>query len=293
MTLEQLRIFIRVAECLSMTRAAGELHLSQPAVSAAVAALEGRYATRLFDRVGRRLELSAEGRLFLPEARAVLERAAQARLLLDDLAGLVRGSVRLVASQTVATYWLPARMARFAAAWPGLTLSLDVGNTAHAVEAMLEGTADLAFVEGETDRPELARTPVGGDRLGLYAAAGHPLAGRRLTPEDLRGAAWVLRESGSGTRAFFARALADYELELADLTIRLELPSNGAVLTALAGGELIAPVSDMAATACREAGRLVRLDCPLGARTFHRLVHRERHLSRACQAFLAATTPEN
>ena len=77
MTLEQLRIFVAVAETLSMTRAAGRLHLSQPAVSAAVAALELRHTTRLFDRVGRRLELTEAGRLFVPEARDVYPEPSQ------------------------------------------------------------------------------------------------------------------------------------------------------------------------------------------------------------------------
>ena len=104
MTLEQLRIFVTVAETLNMTRAAEALHLAQPSVSAAVAALESRHGLRLFDRVGRGLELSAAGRTFLPEARAVLAAAQDAARALDDLAGLRRGTLALAASQTVATY---------------------------------------------------------------------------------------------------------------------------------------------------------------------------------------------
>ena len=107
MTFEQLHAFIIVAETLSMTRAAERLHLTQPAVSAAIAALEERQATRLFDRVGRHLELTAAGKVFLPEARAVIARLEEARRVFDDLAGLARGELRLAASQTVATYWLP------------------------------------------------------------------------------------------------------------------------------------------------------------------------------------------
>jgi len=102
MTLEQLRIFVAVAERLHMTRAAEALHLTQSAVSAAVAALEARYGVRLFDRVGRGLALNATGAAFLPEARAVLAQAEAAEQALDDLAGLRRGTVRLFASQTIA-----------------------------------------------------------------------------------------------------------------------------------------------------------------------------------------------
>ena len=90
MTLEQLRIFVAVAERQHMTRAAQALNITQSAASAAIAALEARHDARLFDRVGRGLTLSEAGRAFLPEARAVLARAADAERLLDDLAGLAQ-----------------------------------------------------------------------------------------------------------------------------------------------------------------------------------------------------------
>ena len=86
MTLEQLRVFVAVAERLHMTRAAEALGLTQPAASASIAALETDVATRLFDRVGRGLALTEAGRLLLPEARAVLARLGQAAQVLDDLA---------------------------------------------------------------------------------------------------------------------------------------------------------------------------------------------------------------
>ncbi|MBN9270304.1 MAG: LysR family transcriptional regulator, partial [Mesorhizobium sp.] len=95
MTLEQLRIFVAVAEQEHLTRAARDLSLTQSATSAAIAALEARHATRFFNRVGRRIELNETGRLFLAEARAVLARAASAEAVLADLAGLKRGSLHL------------------------------------------------------------------------------------------------------------------------------------------------------------------------------------------------------
>ena len=108
MTLEQLRIFVAVAECEHVTQGARQLNLTQSATSAAVAALEERYATKLFDRIGRRIALTEAGWLFLKEAKAVLARASAAAKVLTDLADLTRGSLALAASQTVANYWLPA-----------------------------------------------------------------------------------------------------------------------------------------------------------------------------------------
>src|SRR6202048_3368033 len=107
MTLEQLRIFIAVAEKQHVTQAATQLNLTQSATSAAIAALETRYAIKLFDRVGRGLVLTQTGRDFLYEARAVVARAKAAAQVLDDLAGLKRGSLNSAASQTAAHSWLP------------------------------------------------------------------------------------------------------------------------------------------------------------------------------------------
>jgi DNA-binding transcriptional LysR family regulator len=288
MTLEQLRIFVAVAERQSMTAAADALHLSQPAVSAAVAALEARHATRLFDRVGRGILLSEAGQAFLPEAGAVLARAKAAERVLDDLAGLRRGALKIAASQTVASYWLPPYMARFAARHPGIRLPLMVGNTAQAVTAVLAGDADLSFVEGQVNDPHLSVTRISGDRLGLYVAPGHPLLSSRIDRVSLRGAAWVLREPGSGTREHFAKTLQGSGLSIDDLDIRLELPSNGAVLAAVAAGGLVTVVSDLAAASRVMAGQVARLTYDLPDRAFTLLQHRERHRSHAAEAFVAS-----
>ena len=113
MTLEQLRIFVAVAEREHLTRAAEALNLTPSAVSSAIRVLEERYATALFHRTGRRIELTEAGLAFLPEARATLARAQSADLFLTEIGGLKRGTLTLAASQTVAGYWLPPRLMRF------------------------------------------------------------------------------------------------------------------------------------------------------------------------------------
>jgi DNA-binding transcriptional LysR family regulator len=289
MTLEQLRIFVAVAERLHMTRAAEALNLTQSAVSAAVAALETRHGARLFDRVGRGLALNATGQAFLPEAQAVLARAEAAGRLLDDLAGLKRGAVRLFASQTIAAYWLPARMAAFARAHPEIDLHLSIGNTHRVVAAVLAGEAELGLVEGAVEAPRLEKVRIGADRLAVVAAPGHPLAGRSepLTAAELKGQVWALREEGSGTRSEFEAALPR-GVAAADLRTALILPSNEAILTAVAAGDLVTAVSELAALPLIEAGRLVRLPLDLPERPFHLLRHRERTATRAAEALAAA-----
>ena len=110
MTLEQLRVFVAVAERQHVTRAAASLNLTQSAVSAAIAALEARHGAKLFHRVGRGIELTEAGALFLVEARAVLTRATAAELVLAELGDLKRGTLAVQAIPTIASYWLPRHL---------------------------------------------------------------------------------------------------------------------------------------------------------------------------------------
>lgn len=285
MTLDQLRVFVAVAEHLHMTRAAEALHLTQSAASAAVAALEARHGVLLFDRVGRGLALSAAGQDFLPEARAILQRVEGATRVLDDLAGLKRGALVLAASQTVSSYWLPPRMARFALAHPAIQLRLIVTNTAQVAQAVLEGGADLGFVEGEIESAQLSRRTVATDSIALYAAA-NAQATTPPDPQTLQAARWIMREQGSGTRSALEGALAKVGVDPSRLNIALELPSNEAVLAALSG-DLVAGVSQLAAAPSVAAGRLRALPFALGRRNFDLLLHKARRNSRAATAFLA------
>lgn len=287
MTLEQLRIFVAVAEREHLTQGARALNLTQSAVSAAIAALEARYATKLFDRIGRRIALTEAGRLFLTEARAVLARAAAAEAVLSDLSGLSRGTLSLMASQTVANYWLPPLIQRYRAIHPGITVSLGIGNTETVTAAIHDGAADLGFIEGAIDDPTLAMTTVAEDELVIIVPAGHPWTERPPASEALGTGPWVLREPGSGTRAMFEAALPQLGLAADDLGVALELPSNEAVCAAVAAGAGATAISRLVAANAIAAGRLAIVAIALPKRHFFVLRHKERYLAKAAKAFLA------
>src|SRR5258706_11736201 len=246
MTLEQLRIFIAVAEKQHVTQAASQLNLTQSATSAAIAALETRYGIKLFRRVGRGIVLTQPGRDFLNEAREVVARAKAAAQVLNDLAGLKRGFLKLAASQTVANYWLPPRIATFRKAHPGIDLHVAIANTEQVAQAVNRGNADLGFVEGEVDDPALAIRKIEGDSLAVVVGASHHWTGKtRITPKLLTETCWILREPGSGTRSMFEAALKKFDVKLSDLDIRLELPSNEAVRIAVESGDCATAISDL------------------------------------------------
>lgn len=287
MTLEQLRIFIAVAEKQHVTQAASELNLTQSATSAAIAALEARYDIKLFDRIGRGIVLTQTGRDFLIEARAVLARAKAAEQVLNDLAGLKRGSLAIAASQTVANYWLPGRLQTFHAAYPGIALNVTIANTELVARAVAQGSADLGFVEGEVDDASLTAKKIDGDALIVVVGAKHPWVDRKkITPKDLPTTAWVLREPGSGTRSMFESALRQSGVKLSDLRIALELPSNEAVRTAVETGDSATAISDLVVAPSLAAKTLHRVKFELPRRAFYVLRHKERHENRIEQALL-------
>ena len=292
MTLEQLTIFVAVAEREHLTHAANAIGLTPSAVSASIRTLEGFFGVQLFDRIGRRIELTQAGRTFLGEAKATLARAQAASLVLSELGGLERGVIEIYASQTIATYWLPPRLMAFHQAYPKIDLRLTVGNTAAVARGVLDGTAEIGFIEGHVDEAGLAVKRIADDELVIVVPRGHPLAGARgITPQMLAGeVSWVMREEGSGTRAMFEAALTAMIGWPLELQIALVLPSNEAVLSAVRGGTFATAVSRLAAAPFIETGELAIVNFALPARAFMSLRHKERHHTLAVRELETACT---
>jgi DNA-binding transcriptional LysR family regulator len=289
MTLEQLRIFIAVAEKQHVTQAARELNLTQSATSAAIAALEARYGIKLFDRVGRGIVLTQTGRDFLDEARGVVARAKAAAQVLNDLAGLKRGSLTLAASQTVGNYWLPPRIQGFQRIHPGIDLQVTIANTEQVAQAVHLGDADLGFVEGDVDDPVLSARKIDGDQLIVVVGRSHPWVSQsRIAPKSLSTTGWVLREKGSGTRAMFEAAIRKLGVKPSDLKVALELPSNEAIRAAVEAGDCATAISNLVVDHSLAAGTLHRVRIELPKRSFFVLRHKERYQSHAEKALLQA-----
>ncbi|MBS0517418.1 MAG: LysR family transcriptional regulator [Proteobacteria bacterium] len=288
MTLEQLRVFVAVAERQHMTRAAEALHMAQSAVSAAIAALESRHGARLFHRVGRGIELTEAGTLFLDEARAVLARAEAAELALSELGGLRRGTLTIHASKTIASYWLPRYLVAFRQAHPAIDIRLGVGNTAQVAAAIHEGVAQIGFIEGAIADQTIAAVEVARDQLVVVVGPQHPWV--KNGPGNLAQMVeteWVLREPGSGTRSEFEAALAPAGVAAGDLRIALELPSNEAICAAVEAGLGATAISASVAASGLEAGRLHRVDIALPERAFLAIRHIDRYRSAAADRLLA------
>jgi len=284
MTLEQLRIFVGVAEREHMTAAARALHVTQSAASAAIAALEERHAIKLFHRVGRGIRLTEAGRLLLTDARGILAQADAAEAMLGELSGLKRGTLRVVASQTIAAYWLPPILAVFHERYPAIDIELAISNSEQAATRVRDGNADLGIVEGEIDDAAFENWSVSEDRLLLVCAT--PFGDAQIDAGWLRRARWVLREPGSGTRSTFDGHLRSIGVDPTTLDVTLTMPSNESVRTAVEAGAGVAVLSALVVGPAIKAGMLHVAPITFPARPFFGLRHKERYRTKATDALL-------
>ena len=288
MTLEQLRIFVAVADREHVTEAARALNLAQSAASHAIAALEARHDTKLFDRVGRRIALTEAGRAFLAEARTILAQVERAELSLSAFGKLERGTLTVQASQTIASYWLPHHLVAFHRTYPRIAVRLAIGNTAQVADAIEAGLAELGFVEGAVVNERLVSAAVARDQLVLVVGREHPWRkAKALSAGDLLQGDWVLREVGSGTRSVFEQVLSARGIAPERLRVAMELPSNEAVRAAVEAGLGATALSASVAAPSIEAGLLWHVPFRLPQREFHMLTHRERPRGRIAEALLA------
>ena len=199
---------------------------------------------------------------------------------LPSLSGSKRGSLRLVASQTIASYWLPPRLATFHARYPQIAVELAIDNTEGAAKRVLDGSAELGFVEGLIEEPALAHWVIAKDRLALVGAK----QTTQIDEDWIRAATWVVREQGSGTRSSFEDMLRHRGIDAAELKVGMTLPSNEAVRTAAEYGAGVAVLSHLVVARAIKSGNLHELPLNLPEREFHALRHKERYRTRAADA---------
>ena len=242
LTLKQLRVFSAVARAGSLSRAAAGLFLSKAAVSAALAEMERHLGSPLFDRTGGRLRLNGCGEEAVGLADDILARMdgfeARAR---GELWG---GRLRIGASVTVGNALLPGILSRFLCDPRVPAPQLAIANTAVLAQALVRFDLDAALVEGTVHTPGVEIRPWRRDRMVAIAAPDDPLAaGPPADAAALGGRGWILREPDSGTREQFGRFL---EPVLADWLLVLELPTNEAIVAAVAAGLGLGFLSELA-----------------------------------------------
>jgi len=206
-----LSAFLAVAQTGSFSRAAQQLHLTQPAVSKRIAALESTLGSRLFDRIGREVGLTEAGRALLPRARHILAELADTQRQLHNLSGRVEGTLLLGTSHHIGLHRLPPVLRAFAGRHPEVRLDLRFMASESIIEAVADGGLEFGIVTLPDDAEErpLELLPVWEDPMVVVAGADHPLAGvAPWEPRALEAYPAILTDAGTYTRTLVDRGLA-------------------------------------------------------------------------------------
>lgn len=287
MNLNQLRVFCEVVERKGFTRAAEALYLTQPAVSRQVQELERHYGVELFEQIGKRIYPTEAGNTLYGFARQVFRTLDDLDGELNELKGLKAGHLRIAASATAGTYLLPPLLGSFKRKYPGVEVTLEIHNSQQVEQLLLvRHQIDLGVTERPVVDDSLYSEPFDTDELVVIVSVEHPFANREtISPLDLNGERFILREIGSGTRT-----LLDEEFARLSLRVRpiMELGSTAAVKQAVAAGLGVSIVSSRSVRLEVAAGLLTTLRCPdmRLVREIRYVHHKDRRLSRASAAFL-------
>jgi DNA-binding transcriptional LysR family regulator len=285
MTIRQLEVFLAVGQAKSFSRAAERIHLSQPTLSEHMRELEAELGVRLFVRHPRSVSLTEAGRVFDDYATRVVATLAAGRQALTELDGLQRGSLVVGASTTPGTYVLPALIARFRDAYPGIDVALRIANSRIVEERVRDGEVDVAVIGGHTLGPGERCVAAGiVDELQLIAGAKQPI-GATISRAKLAQQPLLIREEGSATRQVMERALRQ-----AGIAVRpaMELDHTETIKRAVMAGLGIAFVSRYAIEDEVRAKRLrvVAVDALKIRRHFHVIHDERRPLSASARAFV-------
>jgi DNA-binding transcriptional LysR family regulator len=269
-TLRQLKVFETAARHLSFSRAAEELHLTQPAVSAQVRELEGHAGLPLFEQLGRRLHLTAAGREMVEQSRLILDQFRHAEEAMAQLKGIAGGTLS-VAVISAGDYFFPRLLALFAARHPGVKLGLAVHNREGLLRDLEENLCDLAVMVRPPQDERVVAVPFAPHEYVIVAPPTHALAGvARIPLARVIEETFVLREAGSDTANAMQEALGGRLPRMA-----LQIASNETIKQAVIAGFGLSFLSAHAIALERTLGRLAMLDVEgFPARGHWYVVHR-------------------
>jgi DNA-binding transcriptional LysR family regulator len=248
--IQKIETFLCAAENSSLSGAAKRLHLSQPAVSHQIKALEQELGAILFVRSNTGLQMTEAGRLLLPWARRLLHDTNDLKEIMASLQKDIAGELRISCSTTPGKYILPQMAARFSLRYPGIKVRILACGPERAALNLLDGEAHLAVVSSEVNEASLESQNFFSDTISLIVSCRHRWAGRTsIEPHEILEESIILREETSGTRRVVLAELAKFDISLDDLNIFMELGNAEAIVRTVVAGYGISFVSTLA-TAC-------------------------------------------
>ncbi len=284
LTLRQLKVFESVARHLSYSRAAEELHLTQPAVSMQIKQLEGNISLPLFEQLGKRIYLTDAGRELYQYSRSISQQLADMEVALDELKGMERGKLN-ISVVTTANYFAPHLLAKFCQRYKGVTVSLNVSNRETVLKHLSDNLIDLAIMGQPPEDLDIDSESFIENPLVVIAPPDHPLCKEQHIPvKRLAKEIFLVRESGSGTRGAMERFFAAHEVKI---NKGMEADTTEAIKQAVQAGMGLGIMSQHTAELELETNRLKILDVqgfPI-IRYWHVVNRKNKRLSGVANAF--------
>lgn len=241
-----LQVFVTVAENKNFSKAAEELHMTQPAVSQYIRKLEESIGVRLLERTNKYVRLNKAGEIVFHHAKEITGLYKKMQHLVDDLANEASGPLSIGASYTFGEYILPHIVANMQKNYPNIQPTVTIGNTADISNLVISHQLDVGIVEGhfKTEQP-LQTEEIAKDFMVIIASPAHPLSNKdgEVTTKDLEQQTWVLRESGSGTREAAEHAFQRLQISPAHI---MNFGSTQAIKEAVEAGLGISLLSQLA-----------------------------------------------
>ena len=260
MDLWQLKIFCKVIELKSFSRAGKAVHLSQPTVSSHIKDLEDHFECQLIDRLAREAVPTRAGELLYGYAQKLLALSDETQMAMEEYNGRIGGRLVIGGSTIPGTYLMPQLIADFKNRYPDVIISLIIGDTAHIFEGILDGSLELGLVGARAESQKLELRKLASDEMRLIVPADHRWAGKKqVTLKQLVSEPFILRERGSGTLKSLHQSLGKRGLAVEDLKVIAELGSTQAICQGIKNGIGVSILSTLAVAEDLQAGKLSAL----------------------------------
>jgi len=285
----KLKVFCTVAETKSFSKTSEIIHLTQPAVSLQIQAIEEKYETKLFDRSSSTVTLTPAGETLYKYAKEILALYASAEKTIGKQTGITKGCITIGAGSNIGNYLLPSIITEFKAAHPKVKIYLIVSNTKRVIELLNAGNINLGLVEGDASKQKMNVRKLLSDELLLIVSPEHPWAKKKEIPiSDLIKEPFILREAGSGTRQIIEKILGRHGVTINDMRISSILGSTEAIKDAVENGLGVSIISRWAARKESRYGtlKLLNLREEKMVRDFSLIVHKNSVSSGALEEFL-------
>ena len=287
MNFNQLRIFYSVAKNGSVTLAAKELFLTQPAVSIQIHLLEEDYNVKLFNRSGKGITITEEGKLLLSYAERIFNLSDEMEEALRQMKSLDRGKLKIGSSRTIGSYYLPQLFETFKLKYPDIEIHMDISNSSQVIEEILSFQNDIGFIGIDHFDKNLVLKPFIKERLVLITPPDHELAHKKaISFRELDGQKMIMREKGSGTVELIKQELIKNKVSVETV---MELGSNEAIKRAVEAGLGISIISNNVVKREKDQGRIKVLhfsDNKDIIRYFYIIYHKDKYLSNLLKTFL-------